>query len=160
MQCAVVEFARNVLGLKDANSTEFDNKTSNPVIDLLYDQKNINDLGGTMRLGSYPCRIDINSNAFKAYREELIYERHRHRYELNNKYREKLESAGMIVSGLYAEKNLAEIIEIKNHPWFVCVQFHPEFKSRPDRPHPLFREFISASIKNSALKRKKKSAKV
>jgi len=160
MQCAVVEFARNVLGLKDANSTEFDNKTSNPVIDLLYDQKNINDLGGTMRLGSYPCRIDINSNAFKAYREELIYERHRHRYELNNKYREKLESAGMIVSGLYAEKNLAEIIEIKNHPWFVCVQFHPEFKSRPDRPHPLFREFISASIKNSTLKRKKKSAKV
>jgi len=156
MQCAVVEFAKNVLGLEDANSTEFDSSTGNPVIDLLYEQKGVNNLGGTMRLGSYPCRLAVNSNAFKAYQEEIVHERHRHRYELNNKYREKFESSGMIISGLYAEKNLAEIIEIKNHPWFTGVQFHPEFKSRPDRPHPLFREFISASIKNSALKRKKK----
>lgn len=155
MQCAVVEFARNVLEIEDANSPEFDRQTTNPVIDLMYDQKNVNDLGGTMRLGSYPCKLTLDSNAFKAYREELIHERHRHRYEFNNKYREKFESAGMVVTGLYVEKNLAEIIEIKNHPWFVGVQFHPEFKSRPDRAHPLFREFVSASIKNSVSKRKK-----
>ena len=160
MQCAVVEFSRNVLGLTDANSTEFEKDTADPVIDLLYEQKNIDDMGGTMRLGSYPCKLSVDSNAFKAYQEELVYERHRHRYELNNKYIEKLESAGMIVTGLYVEKNLAEIIELKNHPWFVGVQFHPEFKSRPDRPHPLFREFVSASIKNQALKRKRKSKKL
>ncbi len=149
MQCAVIEFSRNVLGLTDANSSEFDKDTQNPVIDLMLEQKSIDDMGGTMRLGSYPCKLSPNSNAGKAYQQELVNERHRHRYELNNDFRQALESAGMIVTGVYPEKDLAEIIEIKNHPWFVGVQFHPEFKSRPDRPHPLFREFVSASIKNS-----------
>ncbi|MBC7334183.1 MAG: CTP synthase, partial [Actinobacteria bacterium] len=142
MQCAVIEFSRNVLGFEDANSSEFDPATRHPVIDLMIEQKNIDSKGGTMRLGSYPCKIRKDSLAYKAYREELVYERHRHRYELNNNYRDILERNGLIVSGVYPEKNLAEIIEIKNHPWFVAVQFHPEFKSRPDRPHPLFREFI------------------
>ncbi|MCL4378298.1 MAG: CTP synthase [Actinobacteria bacterium] len=155
MQCAVVEFSRNILGLQDANSSEFDKDTKNPVIDLMLEQKNINDMGGTMRLGSYPCKLLEGSNAYKAYQEELIYERHRHRYELNNNYMEMLEASGMIVTGIYPDKNLAEIIEIKNHPWFVGVQFHPEFKSRPDKPHPLFRDFISASINNANSKRKK-----
>ena len=155
MQCAVIEFGRNVLGLKDANSTEFDPDTGSPVIDLMHDQKNIEDKGGTMRLGSYKCRLKVGSKAHKAYKKKIIYERHRHRYELNNDYRDKLEKAGLIVTGINPDKNLAEIVEIKNHPWFVAVQFHPEFKSRPDRPHPLFRDFIGASIKCSSLKRKK-----
>jgi len=155
MQCAVIEFGRNVLGLKDANSTEFVPDTGNPVIDLMHDQKNIEDKGGTMRLGSYKCRLKVGSKAHKAYKKKIIYERHRHRYELNNDYRDKLEKAGLVVTGINPDKNLAEIVEIKNHPWFVAVQFHPEFKSRPDRPHPLFRDFIGASIKYSSLKRKK-----
>jgi CTP synthase len=149
MQCAVIEFSRNILGLTDANSSEFDKDTQNPVIDLMLEQKSIDDMGGTMRLGSYPCKLSHDSNAGKAYQQELINERHRHRYELNNDFRKALDEAGMIVTGVYPAKNLAEIIEIKNHPWFVGVQFHPEFKSRPDRPHPLFRDFVSASIKNS-----------
>jgi len=151
MQCAVIEFCRNVLGLEDANSSEFDPHTKNPVIDLMPEQKSVNDKGGTMRLGQYPCKIKKGSLAHKAYAKEMVYERHRHRYELNNNYRNMLEKAGMVVTGVYPEKNLAEIIEIKNHPWFVAVQFHPEFKSRPDKPHPLFREFISASLKHSSL---------
>jgi CTP synthase len=155
MQCAVIEFSRNILGLADANSSEFDKETKNPVIDLMQEQKGINDMGGTMRLGSYPCKLAHGSKAYKAYREDLINERHRHRYELNNNYRKMLEDAGMIVTGVYPEKNLAEIIEIKDHPWFVGVQFHPEFKSRPDRPHPLFREFISASINYANSRRKR-----
>ena len=149
MQCAVIEFSRNVLGLTDANSSEFDKDTKNPVIDLMLEQKDIDGMGGTMRLGSYPCKLSPDSNAGKAYQQELVNERHRHRYELNNDFRQALESAGMMITGVYPAKNLAEIIEIKNHPWFVGVQFHPEFKSRPDRPHPLFRDFVSASIKNS-----------
>ena len=130
MQCAVIEYSRNVLGLTGANSSEFDEKTPYPVIDLMPDQKNVNELGGTMRLGSYPCKVTGGTLAFDAYKEELVNERHRHRYELNNKYRKELENAGMAVSGIYMEKNLAEIIELKEHPWFVGCQFHPEFKSQ------------------------------
>jgi len=153
MQCAVIEFARNVLGMQDANSSEFDSDTKNPVIDLMLEQKKVNDLGGTMRLGAYPCKLKPGTTAFKAYNEEMISERHRHRYELNNKYIEKLASGGMVVSGIYPEKNLAEIVEISDHPWFIGVQFHPEFKSRPDRPHPLFRDFISSAVSFSMAKR-------
>ncbi len=149
MQCAVIEFARNVLNLSDANSSEFDKNTKNAVIDLLYDQKQIDKLGGTMRLGSYPCTLKKGTKAFSAYMKTSINERHRHRYELNNVYREIIENAGMIISGVYQEKNLAEIVEINNHNWFIGVQFHPEFKSRPERPHPLFREFINAAIRYS-----------
>jgi len=154
MQCAVIEYSRNVLGLNGANSSEFDEKTTYPVIDLMPDQKNVNELGGTMRLGSYPCKVTGATLAFNAYKEGLVNERHRHRYELNNKYRKELENAGMAISGIYLEKNLAEIIELKDHPWFVGCQFHPEFKSRPDRPHPLFKEFISAAINYSTIKNK------
>ncbi len=149
MQCAVIEFCRNVLGLKDASSTEFDSHTKNPVIDLMYEQKGVKDMGGTMRLGRYKCRLKVGSSAYKAYNKKVVYERHRHRYELNNRYKDKLEKAGLIITGINPDKNLAEIIEIKDHPWFVAVQFHPEFKSRPDRPHPLFRDFIGASIEHS-----------
>jgi CTP synthase len=154
MQCAVIEYSRNVLGLTGANSSEFDEKTPFPVIDLMPDQKNVNELGGTMRLGSYPCKVPEGTLAFNAYKEGLVNERHRHRYELNNKYRKDLENAGMAISGTYLEKNLAEIIELKDHPWFVGCQFHPEFKSRPDRPHPLFRDFIAAAIAYSKIKNK------
>jgi len=148
MQCAVIEFARNVLGIKDANSTEFDTETKNPVIDLMKEQKSLNNMGGTMRLGSYKCRLKVGTKAYGAYKKRLICERHRHRYEFNNNYRKVVEEAGMIVSGVNPDKNLVEIVEVKDHPWFVAVQFHPEFRSRPDRPHPLFRDFIKASIKH------------
>ena len=148
MQCAVIEFCRNVLNLKDSNSSEFDSGTKNPVIDIIPEQKNIGNMGGTMRLGKYPCKLIKNTNAYRAYGTEIISERHRHRYELNNAYLEKMKDKGMIVSGVYMEKNLAEIIEIPEHPWFLGVQFHPEFKSRPDNPHPLFKEFIGAALKN------------
>jgi len=162
MQCAVIEFARNVCGMKGANSTEFDPKTPYPVIDLLPEQKRISKKGGTIRLGGYPCKIKKGSLADSAYKESLVYERHRHRYELNNKYRKILESHGLVITGEYEKKHLvkrrglretirlAEIVELKNHPWFVAVQFHPEFKSRPLIAHPLFREFIKAAIKFSA----------
>jgi CTP synthase len=146
MQCAVIEFSRNVCGLKDANSTEFNPKTKNPVIALLAEQKEIENLGGTMRLGAYPCRIKKNTLAADVYGKTSIRERHRHRYELNNQYRDILEKAGMVFSGIYPEKNLVEIIELKDHPYFIAVQFHPEFKSKPDHAHPLFREFIQAAL--------------
>ncbi|MCM8792706.1 MAG: CTP synthase [Candidatus Omnitrophica bacterium] len=149
MQCAVIEFARDVLGFKEANSTEFNPKTRYPVICLLEEQSKIKELGGTMRLGSYPCRIKKNSLAFKIYRRSLIYERHRHRYEFNNNYRKIFEKKGMVFSGIYPKKNLVEIIELKEHPFFIAVQFHPEFKSKPDRPHPLFREFIKAALSDN-----------
>ncbi|MDD3520081.1 MAG: CTP synthase [Actinomycetota bacterium] len=152
MQCAVIEFCRDVLNLKDSNSSEFDLETKNPVIDIIPEQKNIGNLGGTMRLGKYPCRLIKNTKAFNAYGTKLISERHRHRYELNNDYIQALKNKGMIVSGIYDEKNLAEIVEIEGHPWFVGVQFHPEFKSRPDKPHPLFKSFIEAAIKNKQSK--------
>ncbi len=149
MQCAVIEFARNVCGLADANSTEFKKKTRHPVISLLEEQKKINDLGGTMRLGASICRIKKNTLAFKAYKKELISERHRHRYEFNNKYKAMLEKKGMVFSGIYRKKSLIEIIELKTHPYFIAVQFHPEFQSKPDKAHPLFRDFIKAALEKS-----------
>lgn len=150
VQCVVIEFARNKCGLKDANSTEFKPKTRYPVISLLEEQKHVKDMGGTMRLGVYPCKLKKGTLAFKAYGKALILERHRHRYEFNNKYRKLLTSNGMTFSGIYPKGNLVEIAEIKDHPYFIAVQYHPEFKSRPDKPHPLFRDFIRASLKYGA----------
>ena len=147
MQCAVIEFARNACGLKRANSTEFDKKSKYPVISLLEEQKHIKDMGGTMRLGIYPCKLKRGSLARKAYNKDMILERHRHRYEFNNKYKDSLEKKGMVFSGIYPKKGLVETIEIKNHPYFIAVQYHPEFKSKPDKPHPLFREFITAALR-------------
>ncbi len=148
MQCAVIEFARNVLKLKNAHSTEMDPKTPYPVIDLMEEQKNIVALGGTMRLGAYPCKIiDKNSITAKIYKQEVIYERHRHRYEFNNEYLEKFSEYGMKAVGINPESNLVEIMELKNHPWFIGVQFHPEYKSRVLNPHPLFIDFIKAALK-------------
>lgn len=149
MQTAVIEFARNVCGLKDANSSEFNKKTKYPVISLLEEQRKIRNLGGTMRLGAYKCSLKKGTSSYSAYKKKEILERHRHRYEFNNKYRKILEKKGMVFSGIFKPKNLAEIIELKNHPWFTAVQFHPEFKSKPDNAHPLFREFIKAAVKNS-----------
>jgi CTP synthase len=146
MQTAVIEFARNVCGLKNANSTEFSPKTSHPVIDILPEQKAIDKKGGTMRLGVYACKLRAGSLAATLYGKNLIEERHRHRYELNNKYRKTIESHGMRVSGENPEKHLAEVVEIPGHPFFVAVQYHPELKSRPLRPHPLFRGFIAAAL--------------
>lgn len=146
MQCAVIEFSRSVCGFKRANSTEFDKKTKYPVISLLEEQKHIRDMGGTMRLGVYPCKIKKGTLAHKVYKKGLILERHRHRYEFNNKYKNLLEKKGMVFAGIYPKKNLVEAIEIKDHPYFIAVQYHPEFKSKPDRPHPLFREFIRAAL--------------
>ncbi len=148
MQCAVIEFARNVAGVQYANSSEFDTKSLFPVIDLLKNQRNVKEKGGTMRLGAYPCRLEKGSRAYEAYQQQEISERHRHRYEFNNDYRGRLTQAGMVLSGLSPDGNLVEIIELPDHPWFLAVQFHPEFKSRPHKPHPLFRDFIAASMKN------------
>ena len=148
MQCAVIEFARHACGLKGANSTEFKPKTKYPVISLLEEQKKVKDLGGTMRLGAYPCKVKKGTLAFRVYAKELISERHRHRYEFNDKYKKVLENKGMSFSGIYQKKDLVEIVELRAHPYFIAVQFHPEFKSKPDMAHPLFREFISAAIKN------------
>ncbi len=145
LQCAVIEFARDVLGTEDANSTEFDMFTENPVIDFMPDQRTMQEKGGTMRLGLYPARLTPGSKANAVYGTELIYERHRHRFEVNNSYRPLLEAAGMILSGQSPDGRLVEIIELKDHPWFVASQFHPEFRSRPDRPHPLFDGFIGAA---------------
>lgn len=147
MQLAVIEFAQNVLKLEDATSTEFDPTCKNPVIDLMADQKSVSNMGGTLRLGNYECTLVPNTLASKIYKEEKILERHRHRYEFNNKYKEQLEDKGMIFSGINEANNLVEIIELKDHPHFIASQFHPEFKSRPTRPHPLFDSFIKASIK-------------
>ncbi|MFA5062856.1 MAG: CTP synthase [Candidatus Omnitrophota bacterium] len=146
MQCAVIEFSRNVCGFKDANSTEFNLKTKHPVISLLEEQKKIKGLGGTMRLGSYPCKIKKSSLARKVYGKDLIFERHRHRYEFNDKYRKILEKKGLRFSGVCPKRNLVEIVELSAHPYFIAVQFHPEFKSKPDSAHPLFREFIRAAL--------------
>ncbi|AOT73082.1 CTP synthase [Geosporobacter ferrireducens] len=148
MQLAVVEFARNVAGLKDAHSSELNPDTPYPVIDLMPDQKDIENMGGTMRLGIYPCKIYNGTKAEDAYGEDLIYERHRHRYEVNNQFRDQLQAAGLIISGISPDERLVEIVELPDHPWFVAGQFHPEFKSRPTRPHPLFRDFIKASYEN------------
>ncbi len=146
MQLMVVEFTRNVLGRTDANSTEIDPTTENPVISLLSEQKSVENLGGTMRLGAYPCKLRNDSKAYVAYNAGEVSERHRHRYEFNNKYKQSLEDAGMLISGTLKEHALCEIAEIPNHPWMVGVQFHPEFKSKPTVPHPLFRDFVKAMI--------------
>ena len=150
MQVACIEFARNVCAMKGANSTEFDKETAHPVISLLDEQKNITSLGATMRLGAYACKLTKNSLSFKAYKKENISERHRHRYEFNNKYKKVMEKKGMTFSGKNPQRGLVEIIENKNHPWFVACQFHPEFKSKPDRAHPLFRQFVNAALTFSA----------
>lgn len=147
MQCAVVEFARHVIGLDRANSSEFDENSPFPVIDLLPEQKNIDNMGGTMRLGLYPCKVAAKTLAMDSYQDELVYERHRHRYEVNNEYRHMFLDHGMTFSGLSPDEKLVEIIELPDHPYFIGSQFHPEFKSRPDRSHPLFRDFIGAAIK-------------
>ena len=146
MQMAVVEFARNVLGYTDANSSEFDENGAHSVIDIMPEQKEITDKGGTMRLGLYPCKLVDGSRAKGIYKENLIYERHRHRYEFNNEFRKAMQDAGLILSGLSPDERLVEIVELPDHPWFIGVQFHPEFKSRPNRPHPLFADFIRASL--------------
>ncbi len=150
LQCAVIEFARDVLDLRDANSTEFDLFTPGPVIDFMPDQRELEDKGGTMRLGLYPARLTPGTRAAAAYGTEVIYERHRHRFEVNNAYRQELERAGMVLSGQSPDGRLVEIVELRDHPWFVASQFHPEFKSRPDRPHPLFRAYVAACIANHA----------
>ena len=148
LQCAVIEFARNVCGLKGANSTEFDKKTTYPVIDLMESQRAIKRKGGTMRLGAYDCQIEMGTKSFSAYRKKQISERHRHRWEVNNRYRDRLEKNGLKISGINKELNLVEIIELPIHPWYVAGQFHPELKSRVSKAHPLFREFIKASVKH------------
>ena len=147
MQLAVIEFARNVCGLKKANSTEFQARCKQPVISLLEEQKNVKQKGASMRLGAYPCKVKRKSTGFKAYNKTLIQERHRHRYEFNNAYRSTLEKSGLTFSGTSPNNGLVEMVEITKHPFFVAVQFHPEFKSKPDSAHPLFRDFVSGAIK-------------
>lgn len=144
MQAAVIEFARNVAGLTGAHSSELNADTPYPVIDIMPEQKDIDEKGGTMRLGAYPCKVKPGSRTYECYQSELIYERHRHRYEFNNEFREALEAAGLLIAGLSPDERLVEIVELPEHPYFVAVQFHPEFKSRPNRPHPLFAGFIEA----------------
>ncbi|MBF2007477.1 MAG: CTP synthase [Chlorogloeopsis fritschii C42_A2020_084] len=146
MQCSVIEWARNVAGFADAHSAEFEPHTENPVINLLPEQQDVVDLGGTMRLGLYPCRILPNSLAFRLYQEEVIYERHRHRYEFNNAYRNLFLESGYVISGSSPDGRLVEIVELPQHPFFIACQFHPEFQSRPSAPHPLFKGFIEAAI--------------
>lgn len=149
MQVSVIEYGRSVLGLQGANSSEIDPNTQYPLIDLLPEQKDIEDMGGTMRLGLYPCKIIPDSLAMSCYDDELVYERHRHRYEFNNAYRDEIEKAGLVISGTSPDGRLVEIVELPEHPWFLSVQFHPEFTSRPNRPQPLFREFVKASLTHS-----------
>jgi CTP synthase len=145
MQCAVIEFARNVCGISKANSSEF-KKNNFSVIDLMPDQKNIKNMGATMRLGAYPCNVEEKTLAGKAYENSFISERHRHRFEVNNKFRKTLAEKGMIFSGLSPDLQLVEMMEVQNHPWFLGCQFHPELKSRATKAHPLFREFVKASV--------------
>ena len=155
MQCAVIEYARNVVGLKGANSKEFDENPTYPVIDIMLEQKNVKGYGGTMRLGAYECHLKPDSVAAKAYGTEVISERHRHRYEVNNEYLDKIADAGLVFSGMSPDGMLAEVVELPKLDWFVACQFHPEFKSRPDRPHPLFKGLIDAALKHSEKKSKK-----
>jgi len=147
MQIAIIEFARNVLGLEGAHSAELDPYTKYPVIDLMPEQKNVDQLGGTMRLGQYPCKLSPGSLAERLYESDMAYERHRHRYEVNNDYRERLSENGMVLSGISPDGHIVEMVEISNHPFFIASQFHPEFKSRPNRPHPLFAGFIESAIR-------------
>ena len=147
MQLSIVEFARDVIGYTDAHSAELDPSTVHPVIHLMPDQDGIEDIGGTLRLGSYPCVLNKESKAYALYGTETIHERHRHRYEVNNDYRNVLQEHGMMLSGISPDGRIVEMIELPDHPWFVATQAHPELKSRPNRPHPLFRGFIEASLK-------------
>jgi CTP synthase len=149
LQCAVIEFSRNVVGWEDAHSAEFNPETPYPVIDIMEEQKKVTQKGGTMRLGAYDCKLIKNTKSHDAYGSDLISERHRHRFEVNNKYREKIEKEGMVISGISPDGNLVEMIELPDHPWFVGCQFHPELKSRATRAHPLFREFVKASLEFS-----------
>ena len=144
----VVEFARHTLGLTEADSTEMEPKTNEPIISLLSEQEGVEDKGGTMRLGAYPCLLKEGSKAHAAYGSKSISERHRHRYEFNNRYKQLAEKKGLILSGVYEAGNLCEIAEVQDHPWMVGVQFHPEFKSRPTEPHPLFRDFVQAMVEH------------
>ena len=162
LQCAVIEYARNVCGISDANSSEFSKNTSNYVIDLLPNQNlEKDDVGASMRLGTYPCKIKKGTLTSKIYKEEIIYERHRHRYEVNNKFKEELEKQGLVISGMSPDNNLIEMIEIKDHPYFVASQFHPEFKSRPWEPAPMFKYFIeAASENNNSIKKTLETQKV
>jgi CTP synthase len=146
MQCSVIEWARHVASLDSANSAEFDPDSCNPVINLLPEQQDVVDLGGTMRLGLYPCRLQADTLAFKLYQEEVVYERHRHRYEFNNAYRGLFVETGFVISGTSPDGRLVEIIELPDHPFFIATQFHPEFQSRPSQPHPLFKGFIQAAL--------------
>ena len=149
MQCAVIEFARDVCGMKDANSTEFDAETPYPVIDLMPDQEDVTEKGGTMRLGIYPCKLTEGSKARELYGgQEIVYERHRHRYEVSNALRPELEKAGLSICGTSPDGRLVETIELKDHPYFEATQAHPEFKSRPNRPHPLFVGLVKAAIEH------------
>ncbi len=150
LQCAVVEYARNVCGLEGAHSAEFDADSPHPVLDLLPEQEAVHDKGGTMRLGATPVKLVVGSRAFQVYGETEVNERHRHRFEVNNSYRESLCAKGLAFSGLTPDGKLVEMIEIPDHPFFLASQFHPEFKSRPTRAHPLFREFIRAAIAHKA----------
>jgi CTP synthase len=146
MHCAVIEFARNVCGVEDAHSYEFYRDLKHPVIHLMADQEGVTELGGTMRLGAYPCVLQDGSRSLEAYGERNISERHRHRYELNNSYREMLSQNGLLLAGTSPDQRLVEIVEVADHPWFVAVQFHPELKSRLINPHPLFRDFVKAAV--------------
>jgi CTP synthase len=146
MQCAVIEFARNVAHLTRANSAEFDPLSDQPVVALMDDQKSVDDKGGTMRLGQYPCHLQKGTKAQQAYDTDVIMERHRHRYEFNNEYRQILADAGLVISGTSPDRKLVEIVELPNHPWFVASQFHPEFQSRPDKAHPLFKGLLNAAV--------------
>jgi CTP synthase len=153
LQCAVIEFARNVAGLADSNSTEFQKATPHPVVCLLDEQRKVTHLGGTMRLGAYECVLADGTRARDAYGQPQVSERHRHRYEFNNDYREKFASLGLEVTGTSPDGGLVEVIELPSHPWFVAVQCHPEFKSKPTQAHPLFREFVAASLARRSEKR-------
>ena len=152
MQLAIVEFARDVIGWSDAHSAELDPATTHPVIHLMPEQDGIEDIGGTLRLGSYPCSLDPDSKAYQLYEAETIHERHRHRYEVNNYYRDDLIKHGMKLSGLSPDGRIVEMMELRDHPWFIATQAHPEFKSRPNRPHPLFKGFVGAALENGGNK--------
>src|SRR5690606_20281485 len=155
MQAAVVEYARSQLGITDATTSEYAPDAANPVISLMEEQKNVHDLGGTMRLGAFDCTLHPDSFAARAYGQRTVSERHRHRYELNNAYRQRLSDAGLRMAGINERLDLVEIVEIPDHPWFVGVQFHPEFKTKPMQPHPLFRDFIGAAIEHAQARRAK-----
>ena len=161
LQIAVIEFARNVLKLAGANSTEFDPNPPHPVINMMEEQKRITDKGATMRLGSYECALTPGTLAHKAYGAATVTERHRHRYEVNNAYVDRLKAGGMVISGLNPQRNLVEVVELKDHPWFLGTQAHPEFQSKPNKAHPLFAAFIAAALKNKrgGKARKKKTAR-